>query len=215
MDLATTLRSLSAKIARPATISSRCEPLTNQRGYRIMARGKLAIPDIDPSTLRDIFSYNPKSGKLKWRRTRCHRLQTGDTAGCRSRKGRIVVKIGAKSVFASRLIWAYMTGTWPTKQIDHINRDPSDNRWRNLREVTSAQNAWNTRISRDNSSGSKGVTWNKNEKRWRVRIMVNGTTYLLGRFLDKWEAIAAYEKAAIEIHGEFSAHHIRPSGAKR
>jgi hypothetical protein len=109
-----------------------------------------------------------------------------------------------------------MTGSWPKEQIDHINGDPLDNRWSNLREATQSQNNWNTRLSRNNTSGYKGVSWHKGERKWDATIMAYGKSHFLGRFKTKEEARDAYIDASKKLHGEFSRfHQIRPSGAKR
>jgi len=53
-------------------------------------------------------------------------------------------------------------------QVDHINRDRLDNRIDNLRHCTASENQRNTGFRRNNTSGVKGVTFNKNAKKWQV-----------------------------------------------
>jgi hypothetical protein len=57
-----------------------------------------------------------------------------------------------------RLAWLYMVGVWPDDEIDHWNRDPSDNRFTNLRDATHAKNGFNSGKRSNNSSGRKGVS---------------------------------------------------------
>lgn len=177
-------------------------------------------PDIDPKILHEYFSYDPVTGELRWRKTRSHKVHAGDVAGhiqkSRSRpnspiKERRVVGFNYNLIFEHRLIWAYQTGAWPTNQIDHINRNPHDNRWCNLREVTHAESNWN-RGDLHPQSGYKGVYWRDKDRKWISTIMANGITYYLGRFDTKTAASQAHKDAAAKVHREFSCYrHTLPS----
>ena len=93
-------------------------------------------------------------------------------------------------------IW--VTGEDPEEKIvDHKNGDKLCNAWHNLRIATDAQNAWNRR-------GTKGYSYNKNNKKYQARIRINGKFISLGYYWEEAEAAAAYEKASIELHGAFS-----------
>ncbi|MFR9710770.1 HNH endonuclease [Paenibacillus sp. MB22_1] len=83
------------------------------------------------------------------------------------------------------------------KQVDHINHNTLDNRKNNLRVVTSAQNNQNRSGARsDNrSSGIRGVTWSRQQKKWRARYMLNGIDYHVGFFDDLIEAAQAVKQA--------------------
>ncbi len=83
---------------------------------------------------------------------------------------------------------------------DHINGDGLDNRRCNLRKCTNAQNQHNMH-ARWGRSKYRGVHWNG---RWVARIRVNGEPIYLGRFAEETDAAHAYDKAAIEHHGEFA-----------
>lgn len=87
---------------------------------------------------------------------------------------------------------------------DHINGDTLDNRRSNLRAATVAQNNQNIGANRRNTSGVKGVIWNKKDQKWRAHISVRNTRYFLGNFTVLEEAAAAYRAAALRLHGEFA-----------
>lgn len=115
------------------------------------------------------------------------------------------------------------TGTWPRRhtimmhrvitdapkglQVDHINGNKIDNRRRNLRIVTSAQNRYNSNASKGvvgRTSRYKGVSWNPNSRKWSARICENGKDVNLLFTESEVEAALAYNKAAIRIYGEFA-----------
>jgi len=87
---------------------------------------------------------------------------------------------------------------------DHINGDGLDNRKQNLRICTHAENQRNRGPQKNNKSGFKGVYWQKNRKTWYARIQHNKKLLYLGCFKDKKEAAKAYDRKAIELHGEFA-----------
>lgn len=88
-------------------------------------------------------------------------------------------------------------------EVDHIYHQTYDNRKSELRLVTDSQNSINQIISKNNTSGVKGVSWdNKNEK-WRARITVNNKGIWLGRFDNFEDAVYAREQAEEEYFGEY------------
>jgi hypothetical protein len=113
---------------------------------------------------------------------------------------RSVRKPGAKRTTEQRL-HTFLTG-WPL--VDHRNGNGLDNRRSNLREATPAQNSANARLSRQSTSGFKGVTWYKRCSRWRAHIKVDQEQRHLGYFDDATEAAKAYDAAALEAFGAFA-----------
>lgn len=88
-------------------------------------------------------------------------------------------------------------------ETDHINGDGLDNRRANLRHATRSQNRSNQGIPRHNTSGRKGVSWDKVSQKWRASIRVHGRSITLGGFTDINSAADAYAKASAELHGSF------------
>lgn len=91
-------------------------------------------------------------------------------------------------------------------ETDHINTNKLDNRRSNLRIVTSAQNKWNVGKRTSNTSGHKGVIYNKHHKKWYTRIRVDGRRVELGYYSDLQDAIEAYKRAEEVYHGEYASY---------
>lgn len=88
--------------------------------------------------------------------------------------------------------------------IDHENRNPLDNRKCNLREATRSENARNAKRRVDNTSGYKGVHFNRKTLRFQAQIYYNRKQIYLGTFSTPEDAYEAYCKKAYELHGEFA-----------
>lgn len=95
----------------------------------------------------------------------------------------------------------FLTG-WPL--VDHHNGDGLDNRLANLRRATPMENSRNARRNRRNTSGFKGVGWEKSRGMWRARISTSQGRKSIGRFQTAEEAARAYDAAARELHGDFA-----------
>ena len=154
--------------------------------------------------LKELFSYNPETGVFIRRIATCNRVKSGSIAGSFSSQGYKQIRIDYKKYLSHRLAWLYVHGVWPINQIDHINHVKDDNRIANLRLATRSQNQWNQKKCYNNTSGYKGVCWQKQDKKWRAQIWVNGKCKNLGNYKDIKEAAKAYEKAAVKYHSEFA-----------
>lgn len=88
------------------------------------------------------------------------------------------------------------------EEIDHINGKPNDNRIENLRVVTHEENMKNVKLPSNNTSGHKGVYYNKLERKWKAMIRKNKKQIHLGTFDTKEEAVEARRKAENEYYGE-------------
>lgn len=158
---------------------------------------------ISAEEARQLLNYDPETGTFTWRVGRGS-ARAGSAAGTPKGNGYAVIKIYGKNYSAHRLAWLLTHGVWPENQIDHINGRRDDNRLCNLRLATWSENNRNAKRRSDNTSGVKGVSFDKARDRWLARIKTDGYDRYLGRFDTPEEAHAAYCKAAAELHGEFA-----------
>ena len=153
-----------------------------------------------------LLTYNSKTGVLRWLVNANSSIRAYSVAGCNKHKGYIRVKIMKRLYAAHHLAWVLHYGTWPTKNLDHINGDRSDNRIRNLREANRSQQCWNS-IGRSKLGFPKGVSTCHN--RYKAQIEIDGRTIYLGVYDTPDEAHAAYCSYAKDIHGEFFCDGVR------
>ena len=153
--------------------------------------------------LKENLHYNPTTGDFTWlvhKPRASHKIRAGTiNNGYRS------ISIDGKKYLAHRLAWLYMYGQMPSKNIDHINNHPDDNRLDNLRECTTKQNSLNRLIPRNNTSGFLGVS--KAGSRWKATLHRK----TLGYFETAEVASLAYQTAAKEINQAFFNSGIRGS----
>ena len=112
-------------------------------------------------------------------------------------KGYIRIRIGGKLYRAHRLILMAFLGE-SDQQVDHINRNKSDNRFENLRYCTNTENS----LNRDWVDFAKGYSWDKVNKKWQAYICINGKQKYLGRFEKEADARQAYVDACSKHRNE-------------
>jgi HNH endonuclease/AP2 domain len=100
-------------------------------------------------------------------------------------------------------------------QIDHRDGNPLNNRRENLRFCTAAQNAQNSRKPKTNTSGFKGVNWDKRRQNWVARIKCNSKAIHIGVFKDPVLAAHAYDHAARRYHGPFARLNFPRTGEQK
>lgn len=148
---------------------------------------------ITQEKLKTLVTYHPRTGKFFWR-VNNPRVRVGQQTGqALDRWGYNVICIDRKKYKAHRLAWLYVYGSFPTKDLDHINRIKTDNRISNLREVTAVENARNKGVSVKNKSGYVGVSWKKSHNRWCAQSAVDGVVKHLGLFDNIHDAVKARE----------------------
>ena len=180
--------------------------------------GKHIYTPLTCELLREHFSYDARTGsfsRLKWAITSSSmRIET--FGELRKKDGYLQMRVLGKYYLAHRLAWLHFYGAWPVHTIDHINRNRSDNRIGNLRDVPFAENIKNTRrlfvgakppvnsaIVKRVGHG-RGVFKSTYANTWTSSIQINGKRKYLGSFRTPDEARAAYLKAAAIINSDTS-----------
>ena len=152
--------------------------------------------------VRRIFSYDPETGSLTWRE-KSHPMSNqvvGREAGCRRNKGYRFVGVGKRRYFCHRVIWLWMTGSWPLNQLDHRDGDGGNNRWANLREATQAENNENLKCFVTSRTGYPGIRYRPEMDKFQVRVTKAGVTHHLGSFKSLDEAIAVRRTEKEKLH---------------
>lgn len=148
--------------------------------------------------VRELLHYDEKTGVFTWKVKKGGRAVAGQRAGARDHYGYIVIRLDGVLYKAHRLAWLYESGSWPVKNLDHINRDKSDNRLKNLRLAGQSLNMHNAKRT-PTKSGVVGVVWDSCRKKWVARVKINYATVFLGRFDKKEDAIKARKSAHKKI----------------
>lgn len=154
--------------------------------------------------LRAHVRYEPESGWF-------FSMRSGRRVGAvhDKAKGYIVISTGRNGrCRAHRAAFALMTGAWPIAFVDHIDGDPANNAWENLRQCGHSENMHNRRLQRNNSSGYVGAHWHTKAKRWVSKIRIDGRVVHIGCFDTPELAAIAYAKTAIHSRGEFVPAHV-------
>ncbi|MBG24141.1 MAG: Fis family transcriptional regulator [Idiomarinaceae bacterium] len=158
-----------------------------------MAKERIEIP---VEQVRELLDYNPETGDLIWKKRKTvsehwtvnganqfNRRYAGTVAGGKRKvKNRDYYRIEVRlpmvksKVLAHRLAWVLMTGEWPPELIDHIDQDPTNNRWDNLQLASYADNQKNVRLRSDNAIGLSGVSYCKRSGKWIAKTYANGSS---------------------------------------
>lgn len=153
---------------------------------------------LQTSRLIELFRYDPLSGFL-FRKTSTGGRLPGSKAGSIGTDGRVQIYVDGANYKAHRIIWQLVTGVEPEHEIDHIDGNPSNNSWSNLRHVTHQINLENRRgPTKANPHKVSGVTKNKN--RFGAQIKADGRRIWLGTYDTPEEAHAVYVEAKRRMH---------------
>ena len=140
--------------------------------------------------LKELLDYSPETGEFVWKVNRGS-VQAGRRAGgvCKT-WGYVFIRVNKKLWRAHHLALLYVYGTLPPpdKDVDHINRDRTDNRIANLRVVSRSANNFNT-------DKHKGCYFCKTTGKWKASVVSNYKSYHVGYFKTEKEATDAYRRA--------------------
>jgi hypothetical protein len=164
---------------------------------------------VSQKRLHELLFYCAETGAWTWKSCPSSR-HTAKPAGWKIKDGYVGIMVDGRIYAAHRLAWFYQTGQWPAHDIDHVNGVRDDNRWRNLREATDQQNAFNRKPHKNKIVKSKGVSLvrpraGKNTfDRYIARICLDGRVRTLGSFDSEKDAHEAYCLAAKQLHKTFA-----------
>lgn len=161
---------------------------------------------ITQQELLSLFDY--KDGGLYYKDRIMSRgrpsVRNGEKIGSMMTNGYLNVALNKKKYLVHRLIFLYHHGYLP-KFIDHVDGNPSNNAIENLREATMAENMCNTKTRTDNTSGVKGIHFNKQKKKWQAKLLVRGKQ--MARVFNTKELAIEFMQLFREMaHGSFARH---------
>jgi len=161
---------------------------------------------ITQKELLNLFDY--KDGSLYYKDRFMSKgrpsIRNGKKIGSKMTNGYLTVFLNKNRYLVHRLIFLYHHGYLP-KVIDHIDGNPENNTIENLREATMAQNMCNTKIRIDNTSGTKGIHFNKQKKKWQAKLWVRGKQ--IARVFESKELAIDFMGLFREMaHGQFARH---------
>ncbi len=113
--------------------------------------------------------------------------------------GYLHARVNGEMTFAHHLV---VGKPGPGFEVDHINRDPADNRRANLRIVPISYNHANSRRRSDNRTGYKGVCFDRSKGRYMAYTHRNSKIIFIGRFHTAEKAALAYDQKVIELYGK-------------
>ena len=158
---------------------------------------------MDASILHEMFEYH--NGALYWKKRKWADKKVGKRAGFMAIGGYRKVFVKDKNFLEHRAIFMMHHGYLP-KQIDHINGIRDDNRIENLREADNFTNSQNAKRLCTNTSGVKGVCFDKAAKKWKARIYIDGKRKTVGYYDNLNDAEKAIRAVREKSHGEFANH---------
>ena len=172
--------------------------------HEILLGGDMITSEIANS----LFLYDDVDGVLRWGFDSA-KYKRGDVVGTKTSSPACHTEYRQVRLFGQfykthRIIWLMKAGEFPDHYIDHIDGNGLNNKWSNLRGATPSQNMMNQRKRADNTSGVKGVSFDKTRNKWYAYINANGKRKMLGRHDIKEDAIAARMIAELAAHGQFA-----------
>lgn len=169
-------------------------------------------PRMPAEMVAHVYDCDIERGTLTWRNPGHKRCAAGTPINTMIAKGYVYHQRFNKRYLVQHLVWAWAHGRWPQGTIDHINRDKSDNRLANLREVPLGRNIVNKPVLRHSRSQRKGVKLDMRNGRYYAYLATRNKTIYLGGYATADEAYAARLAAEKEYYGEVLSELQTPVG---
>ena len=151
--------------------------------------------------VKELFDYDSETGLFTKVVNEKYCKKGNIIKGYINKKGYCVFDINKSKYFAHRLAYAFVYGDLSELyEIDHIDRNRSNNKISNLRLVTAQENQFNYSIPRHNTSGYLGVSYRKERNKYQAKIKFNKKTIHLGYYKEAKEAHNAYLIAKSNLH---------------
>ena len=151
--------------------------------------------------LSDYLDYDPISGNIIWKKSPSNVIKIGSLAGSINSDGYRQIKFAGEVYQASHIAWFLTHQIWPV-ELDHRDKNPSNDALHNLREATHSQNCCNRKMRSDNQTGFKGVS--KRGNKYRARIWDGMKNLNLGDFNTPEEAHETYKQKAKILQGDYA-----------
>lgn len=148
------------------------------------------MPEITQDILKEYVAYDRMTG-IFYHKKDSMAAKVGDIAGGKHNRGYLTLSIGGQAMLAHRAAWLYVFGYVPEKGLDHIDGDKKNNCIDNLREVSQSCNMKNYGNPKTNTSGIRGVYWDKGKDKWCAVIISEKKRYYLGGYSTHEEAVFA------------------------
>ena len=153
--------------------------------------------------VRLAIDYDPIAGTFHWTHHDSVYVNVrGKPTGTSGPKGHRTIVLFGQPIKAHHVAWALYYNEWPT-EIDHADNNRANNKIANLRKATRQTNQLNRTISKNNTTGYKGVTKRKYGN-YEAKITIAKRYIHLGKFETAEQAARAYDVAAVEHHGTFA-----------
>ena len=163
-----------------------------------MAKARLPLP----TDYIDEYLELLPGGVLAWKKSPHPRIAAGEKAGRKPKGNHLQVTLNRRAYGYHRIVYYLAYGIDSIGyEIDHINRNPEDNRPENLRLASESENKWNKTCQSNSKSGYRGIRkrfWGKSY-RWEVTFQCR----YVGSYQTLDEAIQAWEREVKTIAGEF------------